>query len=130
MDLNNLIIILLLVGFGLVFYKFFSFFLIKKNSKLLIDNEFDKPQAFHDSAISTSGGLGIFLSFLILCIYFFISKQTIYYEYLSFCTLFFILGFSDDLKLNIKPKFRLFLMIIFLIILVLSNKFIPYLFSY
>ncbi len=123
MDLNNLIIILLLVGFGLVFYKFFSFFLIKKNSKLLIDNEFDKPQAFHDSAISTSGGLGIFLSFLILCIYFFISKQTIYYEYLSFCTLFFILGFSDDLKLNIKPKFRLFLMIIFLIILVLSNKF-------
>ena len=50
-------------------------------------------------------------------------KQIIYYEYLSFCTLFFILGLSDDLKLNVRPKFRLILMVVFLITLVILNKF-------
>ena len=38
-------------------------------------------------------------------------------EYILFCTLFFLLGFLDDLKIDIKPKFRLFMMIIFLIFL-------------
>ena len=29
-----------------------------------------------------------------------LSQKIIYYEYLSFCTLFFVLGLSDDLKLS------------------------------
>ena len=115
MDLNNLVLFFVLIIFGLVFYK--------TNFKLLIDNEYKKPQAFHSTPISTAGGLGIYFSFLILCFYLFLSKQFIFYEYLSFCTLFFILGLSDDLKISLRPKFRLILMIIFLIALIILNKF-------
>ena len=123
MDLNNLILFFLLVIFGLFFYKYFFLFLNKFNSKLFIDDEFKKPQAFHEISVSTYGGIGIFISLLILCLYLFLSKQIIYYEYLSFCTLFFILGLMEDLKFNLKPKLRLIIMIVFLIILVISNNF-------
>ena len=123
MDLNNLVLFFILISFGLFFYKYFLLILNKYNLKLLMDDELEKPQAFHEFPISTSGGIGIFFSFLILCLYLFLSKQIIYYEYLSFCTLFFILGLIDDLKLNIRPKLRLILMIGLLIVLVISNKF-------
>ena len=123
MDLNNLIPSFILISFGLFFYRYFLFILSKYNLKMFIDDQLKKPQAFHQSPIPTIGGLGIFFSFLILCLYLFLSKQIIYYEYLSFCTLFFILGLSDDLKLNIRPKFRLIIMIFFLITLVISNEF-------
>ena len=123
MDLNNLIFFFLIVVFGLFFYNYFSLFLNKFNSNLFIDNEFKKPQAFHETSVSTYGGVGIFISLLILCFYLFLSKQIIYYEYLSFCTLFFVLGLSDDLKLNLRPKLRLILMFFFLIALIILNKF-------
>ena len=123
MDLNNLILFFFLVIFSLFFYKYFFLFLNKFNSKLFIDDEFKKPQAFHEISVSTYGGIGIFISLLILCLYLFLSKQIIYYEYLSFCTLFFILGLMEDLKFNLKPKLRLIIMIVFLIILVISNNF-------
>ena len=123
MDLNNLLLFFILISFGIFFYKYFLLVLAKYNLKFLIDNEFSKPQAFHDRPISTCGGLGIFISFLILFLFMFLLKENIYYDYFSFCSLFFILGFSDDLKMNIRPKFRLILMIAFLIILVISNKF-------
>ena len=123
MDLNNLILPIILISFSFLFYKYFLFISNKYNFKLLIDDDLKKPQSFHEFAVPTAGGLGIFFSFLILCLYLFLSKQIIYYEFLSFCTLFFILGLLDDLKLNIRPKFRLILMIFFLITLVISNKF-------
>jgi len=123
MDLNNLIFSFILISFGFLFYKSFLIVSKKYNLKLLIDNELEKPQAFHKFPVPTAGGLGIFFSFLILCLYLFITKQFIYYEFLSFCILFFTLGFLDDLKLNIRPKFRLLLMIVFLIVLIISNEF-------
>jgi len=123
MDLSNFFLFFLLVGIGLFFYKYFLPVLKKYNLKILIDDEFKKPQAFHEFPVLTSGGLGIFFSFFVLCLYMFWSKQIIYYDYLSFCTLFFILGLTDDLKFNFKPKLRLILMIISLIFLVTSNKF-------
>ena len=123
MDLNNLILFFILISFSLFFYKYFVSFLNKYNSKLLVDDQFKKPQAFHELPISTSGGTGIFFSFLILNLYLFLSKEIIYYEYLSFCSLFFILGLSDDLKLDLRPKLRLIVMIVLLIILVISNNF-------
>ncbi len=123
MDLNNLILFFILISFGLFFYKYFLVFIKKYKLKLLIDDQLKKPQAFHVSPTSTSGGLGIFFLFLIFSFYLFFAKQIIYYDYLTFCTLFFILGFSDDLKVNIKPKFRLISMVLLLIILVLFNKF-------
>jgi len=122
MELNNLVLIFILVSFGLFFFKYFPLALNKFSPKLLVDDQFDKPQAFHDSPKSISGGIGIYISFLILFLYLFLSGQSFYYEYLSFCTMFFILGFSDDLNLNIRPNFRLLLMIIFLIFLVASSE--------
>ena len=123
MNFNNLILFFSLIFSSLIFYKYFLYILRKYNLKFLIDDEFKKPQAFHKTPVSTIGGIGIFFSFLILFSYFFLSKQIIYYEYLTFCTLFFVLGLLDDLKLDIRPKFRLIVMIIFLIGLVISNEF-------
>ena len=123
MDLNNIILFFLLTVFNLLFYKYFLLILAKFNSKLLIDDQFNKPQAFHDSAISIGGGLGIFVSSLILIFNFWLYKNTIFFEYLSICTLFFILGFADDIRINIKPKIRLILMIAILILSIKFNNF-------
>ena len=123
MELNNLILVLFLVGFSLFLYKYLFVILKKYNPKFLIDDQFNKPQAFHETPISISGGVCIFVSLLIIYLYFFIFKDLILLEYLSFCTLFFVLGFLDDVKINIKPKSRLALMIIILIILVQYNNF-------
>ena len=123
MVLNNFILFFLLTSFGFLFYKYFILMIKKYNLNLLVDNEFNKTQAFHEFPTPTIGGLGLFLSFLILCLFLFWSKGIIYFEYISFCTLFFILGFLDDLKVNVRPKFRLILMISFLIILITFNKF-------
>ena len=123
MDLNNLILILLLIGFNIIFYKHFSLILNKYNPSLLIDDQFKKPQAFHISSTSVIGGTGMFFSLLIIYFYFLLFKNIFFFEYLSFCTLFFLLGFIDDLKINFNPKIRLALMIIFLILLVKYNNF-------
>ena len=123
MDLNNLILILLLTVFNLFFYKYFISILFKYNSKFLIDNEFKKPQAFHESSVSIAGGVGIFFSLLIIILDFWLFKNIVFFEYLSICTLLFILGFSDDIKINIKARLRLTLMIIFLIFLIMYNNF-------
>ena len=50
------------------FLSFFTFFLIQKFSLkimdgLLLDSDFDKPQAFHKSDIPRSGGLACLISF-------------------------------------------------------------------
>jgi UDP-N-acetylmuramyl pentapeptide phosphotransferase/UDP-N-acetylglucosamine-1-phosphate transferase len=123
MDLNNLIFFIFLTAFSIISNKYLPILLKKYSSKLLIDDELTKPQAFHENPISISGGVIIFFSFLIICLYLSLVTNVIYYDYLTFCTLFFALGLSDDLKLNLKPKLRLILMIFFLIVLVISNQF-------
>ena len=123
MDSNNLILFFVLISFGIFFYKYFVFILSKYYPKLLIDNQLSKPQAFHQFPISTAGGAVLFFSFLVVYFDFFILKNISFFVYLSFCTLFFVLGFLDDISLNIKPKIRLGLMVIFLIILVKYNNF-------
>ena len=123
MDLNNLILILVLIGVNTLFYKHFLVILNKYNPSLLIDDQLKKPQAFHTSPTSVIGGMGIFFSLLIIYFYFLLFKNVSFFEPLSFCTLFFLLGFIDDLKINVNPKIRLALMIVFLILLVKYNNF-------
>ena len=123
MDLNNLIIFLILGIFSFLFYNYFSLILKKYRKNLLLDDQLDKPQAFHEIPVATTGGMGIFISFLIIFFYFFLFKNLIFIDYFSFCFLFFLLGFVDDIKINISPKKRLFLMILFLILLVKYNNF-------
>ena len=115
MDLNNFILFFFLVVFNIFFYKYFLSILYKYNRQFLIDDQFNKPQAFHDSAISIAGVLGIFFSLLIVILDFWLFKNIIYTEYLFICSLLFSLGFADDIRINIKPTTRLALMILFLI---------------
>ena len=123
MDLNNLILIFFLICFNLFFYKYFLLFLNKYKPKLLIDDQFTKPQAFHEFQTPIAGGICIFFSFLIIYFDFLLFKNIYLFEYFSFCTLFFLLGFLDDVKVNINPKARLGLMILFLILLIKYNSF-------
>jgi len=123
MDLSNNIFLIFLIFFVYILNKYFLVLFNKYDLKILIDDQFNKPQAFHSSRIPMLGGIGLFVSFLLLCLYLHLSKQIIYFEYLSFCSLFFLLGFVDDLKINIRPKFRLLTMISFLLILVIFHEF-------
>ena len=113
MDINNLILIFFLISFGTLFYKYFILIISKYSSKLLIDDQLKKPQAFHVKPTPIVGGMGIFFSFIIVHLYFSLFKDIVFSEYLSFCTLFFFLGFVDDIKINFNSKIRLALMIIF-----------------
>ena len=123
MDLNNLILFFSLIGLNLFFYKYLLLVLNKYKRQLFIDDQFTKPQAFHEFSTSTAGGICIFFSLLIVYLDFLLFKNIVFLEYLSFCTLFFILGITDDIKINVEPKIRLALMVIFLIVLVKYNSF-------
>jgi len=126
MDSNNLILFFVLVSFSVFSYKYFVLILNKRYPQLLVDNQLNKPQAFHQFPISTIGGSVLFFSFLIVYFDFLFLKNISFIEYLSFCTLFFVIGFMDDISINIKPIIRLALMIILLIILVKYNNFYIY----
>ena len=123
MELNNIIFSLLLLLFCFIINKYSLLLLTKKKSNLLIDNQFTKPQAFHEYSTYRLGGILFFLSLIIVFFYFFFIKNIFYFEFISFCTLFFLLVLTDDLKANLAPKFRLIFMIIFLLVLVIENEF-------
>jgi len=123
MELNNIIFSSLLPFFVFFIAKFLMYFFHDKKFNLLNDDQFNKPQAFHENSTYRMGGLIIFLSISTLFFYLFLSQQYIIEEYISFCTLFFLLGFIDDLKIDIKPKLRLFIMIFFLLFLLIFYEF-------
>ena len=96
-----------------------SFLVVKTSNKiffgLLIDKDFNKPQAFHRNAIPRAGGLSIIILF-ILFILFYSSNQNIFLaDYLTISLAFFILGFLDDLKINLNPNYRLLIMLLILL---------------
>ena len=98
---------------------FFIFLIVSKYSHkikkgILLDQDFLKPQAFHSLAISRSGGIAGVVSFNIFLLIYYSLYSKILYEYIFICNLMFLIGFLDDLKINISPFKRLLLMIIFL----------------
>ena len=109
-DLSNSFISL--IGFSsflifLITSKLFN----KEKLDFLLDRDFNKPQAFHENLISRSGGIASVISLS----FFFISFSKLFnfttFNYLYFAISFFMLGFLDDSKVNIKPIVRLLLMI-------------------
>ena len=66
MDLFNLILIIFLISFGFAFYNFFLSVSNRYNLNFLIDDQFKKPQAFHKLPTPMIGGIGIFISLLIV----------------------------------------------------------------
>ena len=98
---------------------FFVFLMISRYSHkikngILLDKDFSKPQAFHQSAISRCGGVAGIFSLNIFFIIYFLLYSNILFEYIILCNLMFLIGFLDDIKIKISPSKRLFLMIIFL----------------
>jgi UDP-GlcNAc:undecaprenyl-phosphate GlcNAc-1-phosphate transferase len=106
---------------------FFIFLTISKYSYkikngILLDKDFSKPQAFHLSAISRSGGIAGIISLNIFFIIHYLIYSKVLYEYIFVSNLIFLVGFLDDIKIKISPSKRLILMIFFLIF---SINFIP-----
>ena len=105
------------------FLTFFIFLLVSKysyklNNGILLDNDFTKPQAFHNEEISRSGGLASLISLFIFFGIYNLLFSKILYEYIFVCSTLFLVGYLDDLKIRIKPIFRLLLMTVFLIIII------------
>ena len=122
MELNNIIFVFLLLIFSFSINKYFLLFLNKKKINLFFDNEYKKPQAFHKKSTYRIGGISIYLSLSLVFIYLYFFQKIYFFEYISFCTIFFLIGLIDDMKVKIMPKFRLGAMIFALIFLVISNK--------
>ena len=106
---------------------FFIFLITNKYSHkikngILFDQDFIKPQAFHQSPVSRSGGIAGVISLNIFLILHYFIYSNILFEYLFICNLMFLIGFLDDLKIKISPFRRLILMIIFLFICI---RFVP-----
>ena len=94
------------------FLSFFTFFIIQKFSHkimdgLLLDSDFDKPQAFHKSNIPRSGGLACLISFFIFATLNNLLFSSLYVDYLVLGTGLFLIGFLDDIKFRLSPKVRL-----------------------
>jgi UDP-GlcNAc:undecaprenyl-phosphate/decaprenyl-phosphate GlcNAc-1-phosphate transferase len=102
---------------------FFIFLLISKFSYklkngILLDQDFSKPQAFHKSAISRSGGIASIISLIIFFVIYYLLFSKILYEYIFVCSSIFFIGYLDDIKIKINPFIRLALMIIFLTVFI------------
>ncbi len=106
------------------FITFFIFLIVSKYSDklyngVLLDKDFSKPQAFHNEAIPRSGGVASIISlFIFFGIYYLLFSNTLY-EYIFLCTILFLVGYLDDIKMKVSPNIRLILMIVFLIIFII-----------
>tara|TARA_B100000963_G_scaffold348135_1_gene355315 strand:+ start:37957 stop:39018 length:1062 start_codon:yes stop_codon:yes gene_type:complete len=105
------------------FITFFIFLAVSKlshkiNNGMLLDNDFLKPQSFHQNAVPRSGGLASIISLSLFYIIFYILFSKILFEYIFVGMSLFAIGYLDDLKLKISPSSRLFLMIFFLLLLI------------
>ncbi|MAV57084.1 MAG: hypothetical protein CBE07_001095 [Pelagibacteraceae bacterium TMED247] len=102
---------------------FFIFLIINKFSKkifggLLLDVDFDKPQAFHKESVPRCGGLAAIISLMIFYVLFFLLFKESFTQYVILSILIFLLGFSEDIKFNLRPSYRLIIMILVLILYV------------
>ncbi len=102
------------------FMCFFTFFIIHKLSNKifsgsLLDDDFNKPQAFHKENIPRSGGLAAIISLLIFFTLNNLLFSILYLDYLILGLGIFLIGFLEDIKVKFSPKARLILMSIYLL---------------
>ena len=108
----------------LIIFSLISFiitFLIAKYSKFffsgsLLDEDFLKPQAFHEKPTARIGGLAIILLFILFVVLYFFISGIFLKDYLTVTLSLFFLGFLDDLKIKINPNIRLLVMLIILLV--------------
>jgi len=102
---------------------FFIFLIVSKFSNkifsgVLIDNDFEKPQAFHSEPVSRIGGLASIISLFIFFYFYYLLYSEILVDYILIATSVFIIGSLDDFKIKINPTTRLIVMIIILFVLI------------
>ena len=121
MELNSIIFSIIFIIFGYFFSKYLVLIFNKSKFNLLVDNQFNKPQAFHENPTYRLGGIIVFSLLILFFLYSYFSRNFFFSDYVSFCILFFLLGLLDDLKVNVAPKFRLLTMIASLTVLIIFN---------
>ena len=84
-----------------------SKFSVKIKNGVLLDRDFNKPQAFHIEPLTRSGGIAAILSLSIFFGIYYLLYSKILYEYIIISFAMFLIGFLDDLKINIRPIKRL-----------------------
>ena len=102
---------------------FFIFLVVSKYSNkirggALLDKDFLKPQAFHDTPVTRSGGIAVIISLSVFFVIYNIIYSKILYDYIFISYSVFLVGFLDDLRMNIKPMRRLNIMILLLFVLI------------
>ena len=102
---------------------FFVFLLVSKFSDkigngALLDNDFLKPQAFHDLPVTRSGGIGVIISLTFFFIIYYLLYSKVLYDYIFISYSVFLIGFLDDLRIDIKPLLRLIIMIFLLFVFI------------
>ena len=118
---TDLIELNFLSSFALV--SFFVFLITQKYSNkfkngILIDKDFNKPQSFHKDYVSRSGGIAAIIALWIFLFFNNVLFDILYIEYLLIGSSIFFLGLMDDLKIKIKPSYRLLIMILTLTVFI------------
>ncbi len=86
---------------------------------ILLDQDFNKPQAFHKVPVARSGGVAAIISLTTFFLMYYFFFQEVLIDYLLLSSFLFFLGFLDDIKVNMSPNIRLFLMIAIISFLIL-----------
>jgi UDP-N-acetylmuramyl pentapeptide phosphotransferase/UDP-N-acetylglucosamine-1-phosphate transferase len=92
---------------------FFFYFIISNKyffREIYLDKDFLKPQSFHKIATPRIGGVLIII-FSFFYLFFFQEKNVFFYSIILLGTLFFTIGFFDDIKFNylfIRNKNKLY----------------------
>ena len=102
---------------------FFIFLITSKYSHkikngILLDEDFSKPQAFHENPVTRSGGIAAIISLSFFYYIYYLLYSKVLYEYIFISYTMFLIGFTDDLKISIKPSKRLLMMIISLFVVI------------
>ena len=102
---------------------FFIFLIVSKFSHkfrngALLDEDFFKPQAFHETPVTRSGGIAVIISFSIFLVIYYLLYKKILYDYIFISYSVFLIGFLDDLRININPFKRLIIMVLLLFIFI------------
>ena len=102
---------------------FFIFLFASKYSQkikdgALLDKDFSKPQAFHEIPVTRSGGLAAIISLSVFFYIYYLLYGEVLYNYIFISYSVFIVGFLDDLKINVRPMNRLIIMLILLFVFI------------
>ena len=113
------------LGFLSIFalISFFIFLLVEKYSNksiisILKDDDFLKPQSFHEKPVTRSGGVGCIISLIIFLFIYYLLYSKFLYEYFFIGLSLFLIGYLDDVKIKISPNSRLILMSVSLILFI------------